>query len=75
MAMKDVDIIDIFYQLGEADLTDDLHKKAEVFVCKMYGRKKITSVNELRSYMFWGRLRKNGKVYLTYLCCRHVWHP
>ena len=52
MAVKDADIIDFFCQLGEADLTDDLHKKAEVFVCKMYGHKKINSVNELRSYMF-----------------------
>ena len=60
--MKDADIIDFFCQLGEVDLTDDLHRKAEIFVCKMYGHKRITSVNELRSNMFWSRLRKNDNV-------------
>ena len=33
-----------------------------MFVCKMYGQKKIKKVNELRSTMFWAKLRKNGKV-------------
>ena len=28
----------------------------------MYGHKKITSVDELQTRMFWARLRKNGKV-------------
>ena len=33
-----------------------------MFVCRMYGHKKIKSVDKLRSIMFWAKLRKNDKV-------------
>ena len=39
-----------------------MHCEAEKFVCKMYGRKTIASVNQLRAKLFWTRLRKNDRV-------------
>lgn len=33
-----------------------------MFLCRMYGHKKIKSVDKLRSIMFWAKLRKNDKV-------------
>ena len=35
---------------------------AEEFVCRIYGYKKMSSVNELRAKLFWMRLRKNDRV-------------
>ena len=62
IVLKDEELIDFFCQLGVGDLTEEMHEKAEMFVCRIYGHKKIKKVNELRSVMFWAKLRKNGKV-------------
>ena len=59
---EDDDVLDFLCQLGEGELTSDILNGAEMFVCKMYGRKTIQSVNELRAKLFWSRTRKNGKV-------------
>lgn len=60
--VKDDAMIDFLCQLGEGELTPDIHEAAEQFVCKMYGNKSIKSVNELRAKLFWSLTRKNGKV-------------
>ena len=60
--LKNNDSLTFLKQLEEDALTDDLHTKAEKFVCTMYGDKRCDSVNALRGKMYWSRLRKNGKV-------------
>ena len=62
IVVNDDELIDFFCKLGEGDLTEEMYENAEKFVCRMYGHKKITRVNELRSVMFWAKLRKTGKV-------------
>jgi hypothetical protein len=59
---EDDEMLDFLCQLGEGELTPNIHEAAEKFVSKMYGNKTITSVNELRAKLFWSRTRKNGKV-------------
>ena len=60
--VKDGELIDFFCQLGVGELTDEIHEKAEMFVCRIYGHKRIKKVNDLRSVLFWAKLRKKGKV-------------
>ena len=62
IVVKDEELIDFFCQLGVGELTEETYEKAEVFVCRIYGHKRIKKVDELRSVMFWAKLRKNGKV-------------
>ena len=59
---EDESMLDFFCQLGKVELTQSLHTDAEKFVCKMYGNRTITSVNELRAKLYWRYNRKNGKV-------------
>ena len=47
--VKDDEMIDFLCQLGEGEVTPDIHEAAEELVCKMYGNKNIKSVNELRA--------------------------
>ena len=61
LVKDDEEMLEFFVALGVEQLTDDLHLQAERVVCRMYGEKKVDLVNELRSKMFWNRL-KNGKV-------------
>ena len=62
VVVNDDELLEFFSKLGEGDLTDEMYQEAERFVCKMYGSKTITSVNQLRSNLFWTRLRKNDRV-------------
>ena len=47
VAVNDDELLEFFSKLGEGDLTDEMYQEAERFVCKMYGSKTITSVNQL----------------------------
>ena len=58
IVIRDEELINFFCQLGEGELTEEIFENAEKFVCRIYGHKKITSVNELRSVMFWAKSRK-----------------
>ena len=40
IVVKDDELIDFFCELGVGDLTEEMHEKAEMFVCRMYGHKK-----------------------------------
>ena len=63
VVVNDDELLEFFSKLGEGDLTDEIiYQEAERFVCKMYGSKTITSVNQLRSKLFGTRLRKNDRV-------------
>ena len=62
LVANDEKLLHFFSKLGEGDLTEEMHKEAEEFACKMYGDKRLTSVNKLRAKLFWTRLRKNDRV-------------
>ena len=62
IVVNDNELLDIFCKLGGGELTEEMNEKAEMFVCRMYGHKKIKKVDELRAVMFWAKLRKTGKV-------------
>ena len=47
VVVNDDELLEFFSKLGEGDLTDEMYQEAERFVCKMYGSKTITSVNQL----------------------------
>ena len=62
LVLKNEEFLNFFRALGVGELTDELIQQAEIFVCRMYGHKKIKDVDELRAVMFWTKLRKNSKV-------------
>ena len=62
IVVDDEELLDFFCDLGVEELTEEMYVKAEVFVCRMYGHRRIKKVDELRAVMFWAKLRKSGKV-------------
>ena len=65
--MKDEEFIDFFFEFGVEEMKEEAYDNAEKFVCRKYGHKKIHKVDELRSSMFWTKLRKYWKELLTSL--------
>ena len=54
---------DMFGELGrDNDLSESLMLRLEAFVCKLYGEKRLESVNEARQAIFWRSFEKNNKV-------------
>ena len=58
---NDEELLDFFVSLGEGQVNDALDLAAEKFVCRIYGEKKIESVINLRSKLFWNKLKKYEK--------------
>ena len=56
------EFIDLFCNLGEGPMTDEIYTGLEKFVCTIYNEKKFQTVNEARSALFWKKLWKNKKV-------------
>ena len=57
------ELLIFFSSLGDGRITDDLCRTAESLACKIYGDRKMDSVDSLRSEMFWNKLRRYGKFY------------
>ena len=47
---EDDELLQFFCNLGEDNLTENLHKEAEHFICRIYGSKIMTSVNYGQTY-------------------------
>ena len=62
LVIDDEEMLYFFAEKGVDDLAENMYANSEKVVCRMYGEKKLDSVNELRGKLFWSRLRKNGNV-------------
>ena len=63
IAKRNPDFMDFFTNLGRSnDVDDELLSSAEAYVCSLYGRSKLRSVNEARSKIFWDKYSKNKKI-------------
>ena len=59
---KKADYVAAFSSLGRTYLVDtEVTQGIENFVCALYGRSKLHSVNEARSSIFWDKYNKNKK--------------
>ena len=56
------ELLNLFGKLSEGNLTEDLYKGLEKFVCTIYNEKKCEGVNDARSALFWKKLHRNKKV-------------
>ena len=55
--------IDAFSKLGSTYHIDDkVHQVVEQYVCSLYGKGKLKSVNEVRSSIFWDKYSKKKKI-------------
>ena len=43
------------------EVPDDIREDIEKFTCKVYGKKKLTSINEVRLQIFLSKYKPNGK--------------
>lgn len=55
--------LEVFSCLGESDqLSNELFSDLEKFVCSLFGKKKLDSVNSARKEIFWDKLSKKKKI-------------
>ena len=59
--------LDLFSSLGESrNLAEDQMKALEHFVCSIFGKKNMHSVDETRQTIFWEKHEKDGKLLISH---------
>ena len=62
MCMR-AEFISAFSSLGiNYSVDDEAERSVEKYVCALYGRSKLISVDEARSSIFWDKYNKNGRL-------------
>ena len=63
IAKRKPEFMKFFVALGRsAEVTDDMIEQAESYVCALYGKMKLRTVNEARAKIFWEKYNKSKKV-------------
>ena len=63
VAKKKPEFMSFFSSLGlSLEISDNLIAAAEAYVCALYGKMKLRSVNEARIKIFWEKYNKNKKI-------------